>query len=179
MKVNRRIVLKQLAVISAVAVFAPSCSPSKGKAPKLFKNVAVTEDQEATLSSIADTLIPKTSTPGALELKVPEFMAKLIDDCQTKQDQEKWLAGMNKFFAEVKKKKGKSFTDLTAEERLKFLTDFESTKTEDEELNFFYRTTRSLAIRGYTSSEYFMTTVQNYNILPGAYKGCVPVNNPS
>jgi hypothetical protein len=176
--VTRRVALKQLAVISAGTVFITSCS--SGSKPSLrFKNISVAGDQEAMLGAIADTLIPKTSAPGAVELKVPEFMTKMIDDCQTKQDQQKWLAGMNKFSAEVEKRDGKSFTELSAEERLKFLTDFEASKIEDEELNFFYKTTRGLAIRGYTSSEYFMTTVQNYNILPGSFKGCVAVNNPS
>ncbi len=177
MKINRRIAIKQLAAISAVAVLAPSCS-SAGPS-KLFKRLAATEDHDALLSAIADTLLPKSSTPGAVELKVPEFMARMIDDCATKEDQLKWLGGANKFDAEMEKSAGKLFSKLNADERLKALTEWESIKHEDEELNFFYQSTRSLAIRGYTSSEYFMTTVQNYNILPGAFKGCVPVNNPS
>lgn len=177
MKVTRRIALKQLAAISAVAVLAPSCSAPRPS--KLFKNFAATEDHDALLSAIADTLLPKSSTPGAAELKVPEFVARMIDDCATKEDQLKWTGGANKFDAEIEKSSGKSFSELNADERLKALTEWESIKHEDEELNFFYKTTRSLAIRGYTSSEYFMTSIQNYNILPGAFKGCVPVNNPS
>jgi hypothetical protein len=100
----------------------------------------------------------------------------MIDDCATKEDQLKWIGGANKFDAEMEKSAGKSFSDMNAEERLKALTEWESIKHEDEELNLFYKTTHSLTIRGYTSSEYFMTNVQHYNIIPGPFKGCVPVN---
>lgn len=177
MIVNRRIALKQLAAISAVAVFAPSCS-TKGPST-LFKRISATEDHDALISAIADTLFPKSSTPGAVELKVPEFMAKMIDDCMPKEDQLKWIGGANKFDAEVEKSAGKLFADLSADERLKVLTEWETNDHADDELKLFYRTTRGLAIRGYTSSEYFMTNVQHYNIIPGPFKGCVSVNNPS
>lgn len=177
--INRRVVLKQLAVVSAGVMLASSCMPGKDKTSALFKNVPVTEDQEKFLSAMADTLVPKSSTPGAAELGVPQFTAKMVDDCLTKKDQEKWLAGLKKFAETVEKKSGKSFSELDAAAREKYLTDWEAAKSEDEELNFFYKTIRRSTIHGYTTSEYFMTTVQKYNIIPGPFKGCVPVNNPS
>lgn len=178
MKVNRRIAIKQLAVISAVAVLAPSCSTGKGPS-RLFKNIKATEDHDSLITALADTILPKSSTPGAVELKVPEFMAKMIDDCMKEEDQIKWLGGANKFDAEIQESAGKLFSDLNAEERLKVLTEWETNDHSDDELKVFYKTTRSLAIRGYTSSGYFMTTIQHYNIIPGAFKGCISINNPS
>lgn len=106
-------------------------------------------------------------------------MAKMIDDCMSKEDQIKWMGGASKFDAEVEKSAGKLFADLTPDERLKVLTEWETNDHADEELKLFYRTTRSLAIRGYTSSEYFMTSVQHYNIIPGPFKGCISITNPS
>jgi hypothetical protein len=177
--INRRVALKQLAVISAGAMLAPSCMPGKEKTSALYKNVPVTESQEKLLTAIADTLLPKSATPGAVELGIPQFTAKMVDDCLAKKDQEKWLAGLKKFAEGAEKKSGKAFVDLSAAEREKFLIDWEAAKLEDEELKFFYQTTRSSTLYGYTTTEYFMTTVQKYNIIPGPFKGCVPVQNPS
>ncbi len=179
MVINRRIALKQLVVISAGAALVPSCMTRSDKPSALFKNIRVTEDQEMLLASLADTLLPKTTTPGAKDVSAQLFAAKMIDDCLSKSDQQKWQTGLSKFSELTEKRNGKSFSEFNIEDQKNLLSEFEDKKIEGEEINFFYSTVKRFILRGYTSSEYFMTNVQKYNIIPGPYQGCVPVNSAS
>ncbi len=177
--ISRRIALKQLAIIGAGAALVSSCLRNKNKNSKLFKKLNITEEQEKLMTSIAETLLPKSSTPGAVDVSASQFTAKMVDDCLSTSDQAKWMNGMNKFYELVSTKNSNPFSEWSAGDREKLLTDFEEKKIEGEEINYFYKTVRRFSLQAYTSSEYFMTTVQNYKMLPGKFKGCVPMTNPS
>jgi hypothetical protein len=177
MVVTRRVLLKQLTVVSAGIALVPdfiSCTP---KPSLLFRNISVTKDQEEILGLIAETIIPKTDTPGANEVSTQVYVAKMIDDCLSRKDQEKWLTGLNQFTTLTKGKNKGGFVALTAAERESFLKQVGESK-EENEVNYFYKTTRRFTLRGYTTSEYFLTK-QNFSLIPGPFKGCVPVNSPS
>ena len=174
MIVSRRTLLKQLTVVSAGIVLSPAFISCSSKQSVLYKNIIITEDQDTLLSLISETIIPKTKTPGASDTSVHEFCVKMIDDCLSKKDQEKFLKGLDQFNSMSKK----GFASMDSSERLKFITELSERKSEDD-VDFFFKTTRGLTLRGYTSSEYFLTNVQGYKMIPGKYKGCVPLNNPS
>src|SRR5882724_11947933 len=109
MNVSRRTLLKQLALVSAGVALSPTFFSCSSKPSLLFKNIVVTEEQAALLAIISQTIIPKTSTPGAKEALVNEYCIKMIDDCLSKKDQEKWLNGLNHFNELVKKMSNKEF----------------------------------------------------------------------
>jgi hypothetical protein len=174
MIVSRRVLLKQLAMASAGIALAPSFISCSSKPSSLYKDIVLTEDQDAMLALISETIIPKTKTPGATDTSVHEFCVKMINDCMSKKDQEKFVKGLDQFSTISKKE----FTLIDASERLKFLNELNERKSEDD-VDFFFKTMRGLTLRGYTSSEYFLTNVQGYKIIPGKFQGCVPLNNPS
>jgi hypothetical protein len=177
--ITRRVALKQLAIISAGAALVTSCLRNKDKTSKLFKNITITEEQEKLISAISETLLPKTSTPGAIDVSASQFTAKMVDDCLSKKDQAKWMTGMTKFYELAIIKNEKPFSEWSVADREKILNEFEEKKIEGEEVNFFYQTVRKFTLQAYTTSEYYLTTIQNYKMLPGRFKGCVPLNNPS
>lgn len=171
--ITRRTLIKQLAFTSAGIALAPAFISCSSKPSTFYKNIVVTEDQDAILALISETIIPETKTPGAAKTSVHEFCVKMIDDCMSKKDQEKFLKGLDQFVKEVK-----DFSSMNSDERTKFLTGLNESKADDDG-NFFFKTMRGFTIRGYTSSEYFLTNVQGYKIIPGKFQGCVPLNNPS
>jgi Gluconate 2-dehydrogenase subunit 3 len=176
--ITRRTLLRQLAFTSAGIVLAPAFISCSSKPSLLYKNISVTEDQDELLSLISETIIPKTKTPGASDTSVHEFCIKMIDDCMSKKDQEKFLKGLMQFNELAESGHKKEFASMDSSERLKFLTELNERKSEDD-VDFFFKTMRGLTLRGYTSSEYFLTNVQGYKIIPGKFQGCVPLNNPS
>src|SRR6185369_3724252 len=84
-------------------------------APELnYKPVFFTEDQAGIMSEIAEIMIPKTDTPGAKDVGVPQFMDKLIKECFKKEDQDSFLAGLKQFDDDAKAAYGSVFMDLEA-----------------------------------------------------------------
>ena len=81
-----------------------------------------TPDETAYLDEIADTILPTTSTPGAKAAKTGEFMARMVTDSYSDEDQKIFRAGMVKLDDASKAKNGgKTFMQATPEQRLALL----------------------------------------------------------
>jgi hypothetical protein len=139
----------------------------------LLKNIAVGSDDEAMLAELSETIIPKTTSPGAKDISAHLFVLKMVDDCTKKEDQEIFIKGMSEFKAFCKTNAGKDFVKCNLEERKKLLTDLIVKKDEENNLNAFFKTVKRFTIQAYTSSEFFLTKVQVYELVPGRYHGCV------
>lgn len=170
-KQNRREALRQLVMISAGAVLVPSCMQDRAKSSILLRNVNITSVQESLLADLSEAILPKTDTPGAKDISAHLFALKMIDDCRSPEEQAVFMQGMETFGAGI----GRDFTRKSAAERLQVLEQLEQKDKEpaDPELTF-YRIMKRLTIQAYTSSEYYLTKVQVYELVPGRYQGCVP-----
>ena len=79
-------------------------------------------DEIAYLDEIADTILPTTSTPGAKAAKTGEFMARMVTDSYSPEDQKIFREGMRKLDDASKEKNGgKTFMQATPEQRLALL----------------------------------------------------------
>ncbi|NJM26524.1 MAG: gluconate 2-dehydrogenase subunit 3 family protein [Bacteroidia bacterium] len=56
-----------------------------------------TKDQGILVTQVADIIIPKTDTPGAADVGVPDFIDNLLKDCYDKEGQDKFIAALNAF----------------------------------------------------------------------------------
>lgn len=182
--INRRIALKQLGLLTAGAALLPACVKEAPSAASItLKNLHVTGEQEAVLAEMAETLIPTTDIPGAKSMNTHQFVLRMIDDCQPEETQKDFEKGLAEFQQAVDKKHGKSFDELSPSERKAFLTGIDATaKAEREKDNLsavsgFYSLVRRYTIQGFTSSEYVLTNVFHYNMIPGKFVGCVPVTD--
>jgi len=166
-----------MAVAAAGALLLPSCVADAKKATVALNNLKITSDEEALLAHIASTLIPKTDTPGAREVDAHLFTLIMVDDCMEKPEQQKYLKGLRDFDQATRNLSGKSFSQASPSERTDILKTVEEQKESlDDEIKIFYFTTRQFIIQGYTSSQYFLTDVKPYQLIPGpAFKGCAPV----
>lgn len=174
---NRRLVLKHLAVASAAAMILPSCVGDPKKVSIALHNLKVNGDEESLLGDLADTIIPATDTPGARAVEAHLFTLVMVDDCLPKAEQEKYLKGMRSFDDAVKSLTGKSFVKASSQERLEILTAVEQAGDKlPEEASYFYSKTRGYIVQGYRSSQHFLTNVKPYKLVPGPhFEGCVPV----
>src|SRR6185503_20701830 len=83
---------------------------------------AFTNDDVAYLDEIADTILPTTSTPGAKAAKTGAFMALMVRDTYSPEDEKIFREGMKKLDqASRDKNGGKSFMEATPEQRLALL----------------------------------------------------------
>jgi len=200
---NRRTVIKNLALIIGGAALLPSCLRDDGTAYLQLKHINIDARQQKLIADIAETIIPKTATPGAMDLNLHLFVLKMLDDCYTKKDQQAFLAGLAQFNDRVTKQYNKSFGELSLAERGNMLTALEKSikpardpqkairpvrdaeksieppkkKPNVPPLNLFYGAIKQQTIFGYTNSQYFMTKLVVYELVPGRYNAHFPVKN--
>ena len=167
MIVSRRTALKQVLLVSAGLALLPSCIHHSAPATVKVKNLPLNGDDEAVLAALSDALIP-----GAQDVASHKFAINIVDDCFPKDKQQQWVDGLKAFHKDCKKEYSKTFDKFSPEEKKTFLTKQESNKEND-----FYNTTKGLIIQGYTSSAYYLTKVQVYELVPGRFHGGVPVKN--
>lgn len=174
---NRRRLLKQFVVMGAVIALVPSCLQDKSKSSILLKKIQVNGDDEKMLAELCECIIPKTTTPGAKDISAHLFVLKMIDDCASKEDQEKFVKGITAFHEYCKTTVGKKFVDCNVEERKNVLKELLTVKDEKSNPLVFFKTVKRYTIQAYSSSEFFLTKVQVYELVPGRYHGCVPVKS--
>lgn len=178
MTVNRRTALKQFVFISAGVAILPAClQEDKSKASVLLKNFQITGQQEKDLADLAETIIPATATPGAKDISAHLFVLKMMDDCHTKADQYKFLQGLQAFEKNTKAQYNKPFHQCSIEEKIVLVTSINGRKDIDPAIGFFYNSTKKLTIQAYSTSQFYLTKIQVYKMVPGKYQGCVPVKN--
>jgi len=167
MIINRRTAIRQLAFLSASAAILPSCLGDRTKPDLVLNHFTVNSAGQRTLDALTATLIPTTDSPGARETGASLFIVKMLDDCSSKSDQDRFFNGL-RLLDEASRK-------MTGAQREAILTALGDKKIPGEDLNFFYSTARKLTILSYSSSQYFLTKVQIYELVPGRWHGCVPV----
>ena len=172
---NRRRAIQQILVASGGMLIVPSCLEDRSKASFLLKNYELSAEQEKLLAEIAEAIIPKTNTPGAKDIYAHQFVMKMMDDCASREDQQQFVKGLNAFAGFAKQHAGNSFLDASAPERAEILKAVEGIKPEGSDAAVFYKKMKNLTIRAYTSSKFYLTEVQVYELVPGRWNGCVPV----
>ena len=168
MNISRRIAIKNLLFVTAGAALLPSCldQPTSGASISL-KNLKISKDQEDALASVTETIIPTTDTPGAKDISAHLFVLKMVDDCYTDAEQKLFVNGFEGFNQLVESKYKRPFPKCTAKEKEELLTALEGGKDIAEDVLSFYKSTKGLTLFGYTTSQYYMTKVKGYNIIPG------------
>jgi hypothetical protein len=176
---DRRSGIKTLLIISAGTAFLPSCLQEKKKSSLSLKNIKIDDKEEELLAELSETIIPKTDTPGAKDVSAYLFAIMMIDDCFPPGGQYKFQKGLTAFDELSKKKSGNSFTKCTPSERTALIQSIENKNEIPGDVAFFYNTMKRLTIQAFISSEYYLTKVQVYELVPGKFYGCVPVKKAS
>ncbi len=128
---------------------------------------------EITLAAITDTIIPKTDTPGANELGVPQFIEKMFKDCYDQAAQNNLSMGLVTLDAVAISEYGQSFASLNKDQRLEVLKKM-STSAYPDQKNFLNMIKR-MTIDGYMGTEYAMTNIVKFEFAPNRFFGCVPI----
>jgi Gluconate 2-dehydrogenase subunit 3 len=176
---DRRSSIKNLIIISAGTALLPSCLQDNKKSSLSLKNIKIDGREEELLSELSEIIIPKTNTPGAKDVSAHLYALMMIDDCYPPDGQDKFVKGLKQFEELTNKKFGKSFTKCTPSEKTVLLQLIENKNELPENIGFFYNTMKGLTIQAFTSSEYYLTKVQVYQLVPGKFYGCVPVKKAS
>lgn len=150
---------------------------AKGPAPIGEFSVA---DQQY-LDEVADTILPTTEkSPGAKAAATGPFMALMVTDTYSPEDQKVFRDGMTKLEEACKAKHGAGFMAATPEQRTALLTeldkeqhDFQKSRKPGEPQHYF-RMMKELSLLGFFTSEIGYTKAMRYKETPGKYEPCLP-----
>ena len=176
---ERRELLKMIvAATGAAMVGLPALV--HGQAPTAGAKTRFSAADVGTLDEIAETILPRTATPGAKDAGVGLFMAQFVTDCYTAQQQATFRAGL----AEIDKRAGGRFVSLAPQARTELLraldaearkhvvamTDTGTAKVADA-MPHHFTMIKQLAIFSFFTSKVAATDVLRYVAVPGRYDG--------
>jgi hypothetical protein len=163
---QRRTMLRDLMLIAGGITILPACLDKRGKASLVLKNIDISSVQEKLMAEIASAIIPQTDTPGAKEVGSHLFVLKMLDDCYEKEDQRKFVAGLNKLDEETKKRFSHSFVQCSPGQREQMLQSVENRETFDPEVFDFYKIMKEKTLQGYLTSKYVVMDIMKYEMIP-------------
>jgi hypothetical protein len=179
---DRRLALKQLALFTGGLMVIPSCDFNRENVLVAYEKLQITDAHKKILTKVVETILPGGNIRGAKELNIQDFVLLMANDCLSKEEQKKFTDGLKGFGKYVQKQEGSRFEDMNQSEAEKifngFVNDQESkaenlqkVNPERENLKFFLNTTKRFTLQGYLTSEYFMTEVMPYKMIPGGFQG--------
>ncbi|MFK7843690.1 MAG: gluconate 2-dehydrogenase subunit 3 family protein [Rhodothermales bacterium] len=189
---NRREALKSTALLGGTAVVSTSLLTllqSCQQQPRLgWQPQFLSVDHAQLISSLVDTMLPTTDTPGGLDVKVDLFIDLVFAKTMEEEAKKQKVAEMDEFNEMCAARFGKVFHQLDADQKKTILQDEESnsptfnggvwgTAVGEQEPVGFYRSLKSMAIWAYCSSEEIGKNVLNYDPIPGPFKGCIPFSD--
>jgi hypothetical protein len=166
-ELDRRRMLEGVGALIGLAVLpASALAAVAGKAPSLDKGTT------ALATAFADTLIPQTDTPGALQAGVPAQFDALMRDWASPPHRTAYLAALGAIDAAAVAQAGKPFALLPAAQRLTVLTAYDAKNLAG---NIAYASLKDLFINLYYLSEPGATVELRYEHNPGVWEASTPI----
>lgn len=150
------------------------------------------DPQRQLVADLAETILPKTHTPGAIEVGVPQFIENIVAEWYTGKERSIFLAGLKEIEQRSSRKWGQSFQQISSDQKNTLLREMEQESLLWQKLNAssatqnsaaissadgdapFFAKLKELTITGYFTSEIGATEVLSYNPVPGYYDGDYP-----
>jgi hypothetical protein len=133
---------------------------------------------------VADIVIPRTDTPGALDVGVPAFIDLMLRDVYTPEDRDRYLTGLADLDAAASSGHGRPFVALELAQRTALVRKFHDAAVHEERQlrdahahlqRPFILMTKELTLLRFFTSQVGATEVLQYVAVPGSYHGCLPL----
>lgn len=173
---QRRELIKWIAAVTGSAFIGPDpLLAAISHAP----STAYTGAQVALFDEIAETILPRTDTPGAKDAKVGDFIARYSTACYTEAQIASLRAGLSALDASMRRKFGTDFMHATPLHRQALLTEIDreakrQAHTAGGDNPHWFTLCKQLTLFGFFSSEPGATKVTRDRPIPGEYHGCIP-----
>jgi len=137
------------------------------------------------ITDLAETIIPKTDTPGAKEAGVENYIINVLTNCTGRIEQNKFLNGLADLEEYTQDNFGKTFKNCTAADKVSILSYFENkdkysvailNKVNNKFLGrSFFTQLKNLTIEGYCTSQIGATQGLAYDFIPSTFQSCIPL----
>lgn len=151
---NRRNMLKAASAAGSTGLFVSPAAASASPPPTSTGEAPLTSDELALIAAMAEGVIPKTDTPGAIGAGVPAFFRTIFDEWFLKDQQIAFRSSLKAYDGEAKARFGKGFLACAAADQMQLLVEWDK-----KGANLFaspahpFREFKRLTLHGYYTSE--------------------------
>jgi hypothetical protein len=179
---NRRELIKQITLLTGTAViggefFLSGCKSGDKALVGFFseKNISFFDE-------VAETILPKTNTPGAKDAGVGKFMASYSADCYDELQLKILKDGIARLNDAAEKKYHNDFIRLDTSQKQELLTEIdteakkyngEAGQSKKEQPPHYFTLMKQMVLLGFFTSKPGATQVLRYVPVPGKYEGCI------
>ena len=179
MPLSRRTLLQAVG-LAALPQIARAGSPSAAWSAAAHRRLAdapriLAADERATIAAVADAILPRTDTPGALDVDVPAFIELLLAEWLAPADRDALRTGIADLDAHAVATHAAAWPALSAEQRSAEIAWGEERATPLADGQRAFRRLKGWIVHGWFTSERVHREVLRTNIVPGSYSGCTPV----
>lgn len=149
-------------------------------------NYSLLEEKKLLIAELADTIIPRTQSPGANDANVANFIVEMVRRGLSRQEARTFLLGLEAVEEYCKSHFQEDFVGCSLENRTRALKHFEN---RDRWISSgfirkvwnklqgrpFFLLLRELTVVGYCTSEVGCTRALVYDYIPENYLPCVPL----
>ena len=143
--------------------------------------------QDATVTTIAEIIIPQTNTPGAKAVRVNEFIDLILTEWYEDEEKAIFLTGLTDVDARSRELYGKDFVECAEKSQVEMLQVLDDEVAVTREFNrrrrrnvpperkFFFMI-KQLTLIGYYTSQAGFEQELHGEIIPPRHAGCVPMD---
>jgi gluconate 2-dehydrogenase gamma chain len=129
--------------------------------------------QQRLVTDIADRIIPRTDTPGAVDVGVPQFIDLLLSDWYDEADARTFLANLDDIDARARQGGFSSFGAMPVEQQPGLLRELDAQRQATSGAAAAFARLKALTVYGYFTSEPVAKNVLAIRTAFPAYEGCV------
>jgi gluconate 2-dehydrogenase gamma chain len=175
--ISRRDALQRAALLLGAAV-SPSFIACADRRPPAGQGSAAPAHLSAAhfaiAGAIAERILPRTNTPGALDVGVPAFIDLAYGQFMTAAEKKTLTDGLAAADAASAAAHKQPFASATAEQQDALLRQL--AKASEGQTGTFFQLIRQATIVGYFTSEEVGRKVLHYDPVPGRFDPCVPTS---
>lgn len=151
------------------------------------QETSFSDDEIAFFEEVAETIIPRTDTPGAKDAGIGAFMAVFVPACYSPRQQAAVRGGFDEIDRRAREAGGQGFMEMDREGREALLSqidreawalDSERVNVESDSLtggiSHYYTLMKQLTLFGFFTSQVGANEVLRYVAVPGRYDGDIP-----
>ena len=177
---DRRELLQMIAAITGCALGAEDAlwANADPQTPLAYSDADVD-----LLDDVAETILPRTDTPGARDAAVGQFIARYSAACYSPERLLALQAGLRDIEAQMQALHGTGFRQASRQAKESLLVGIDrQAKAHAVGISasggppHYFTSIKHLTLLGFFTSEPGATRVVRYRPVPGAYKGCIPYN---
>ena len=179
---NRRELIRHIALLTGATVVGSDFFLSGCKSTDKPSTGAFKEQDVSFFDEVAETILPKTNTPGAKDAQVGKFIASYSTDCYDDVQLETLKGGIVRLNDAAEEKYNAGFLKLNPSQRQELLTAVDADAKRYNEVNgqskrglppHYFTLMKQLVLLGFFTSKPGVTQVLRYNPVPGKYHGCI------